>query len=70
MKKTHYYCDICGKEMGRPTPEEGARVKRTSVKFVGSDALEVSIMVKGWSSKMDVCEECAKGAVLRAQEEE
>lgn len=71
MKKTHYYCDLCCKEMGRPTSEEGTLVKRRAVKFIGSPALEVAIVVRAWSgNQIDICEECAKSAVLRAQEEE
>jgi hypothetical protein len=68
MKRSYYYCDICGSEMGDTNSDEGYRAKRLMAKVgVRSTEIEVAVIIKGWSSKMDICEKCAKEAFTQTK---
>jgi hypothetical protein len=61
MKKEYFYCDICGKDIPYSNSESGRLVKRVSTQ-VRSESIEVVVVIRGWSKKLDICEECAKEA--------
>ena len=71
MKRTSYYCDICGKEIWESTKENGGLAKRISTSLMNNQAsevaLEVSVRVNGWSSQIDICSECGDKALQQSK---
>ena len=68
MKRSYYYCDICGDEMGGSNADEGYRAKRLMAKVgVNSSEVEVAVIIKGWSGKRDICEKCAQEAFTQTK---
>jgi hypothetical protein len=71
MKVTTYYCDICGTEMGHTNAEEGFRGKRISTSMVNQRAeevrLDLSVIITGWSNKIDICYKCGDEALQKAK---
>ena len=66
MKRSQYYCDICGKEIPGSTKEKGYLAKRIS-SSIGHINLEIAVYINGWSGEMDICHECGDEILQRSK---
>jgi hypothetical protein len=66
VKRSQYYCDICGKEIPRSTGEKGYLAKRVSSSR-GNINLEIAVYINGWSGPLDICHECGDEVLQRSK---